>query len=475
MSAPLFLFMACALITGVAFTLRNRPTVASIFTAVAIAFLGLFTLLAPIQEPIEILDLPLKFAEGWQILGREFVLSQQTRLMASFMFFTGAFIFAVDWLARPGRYFLSLGVLILTGVQASLLIEPFLYAAILLELVAMLSVLMLYTSSSRSNTQVIYLLVVYTIALMAVLLTGWFLENTAVTSSTPDLARQVIVLLTFGFALLMVVPPFHFWLPPLAGRSSPYALIFVVAMMQTAGLFFMFRFLDTYIWLRASDFFLDIIRWLSLLSMGIGTLMASAQRSFVRAMLYLILFDLGVTLMAVAQNSPTAYQIALGLTTVRIISLSVWALGATLLLADSDQGVKGILGIGHGRPILVFGTIVGGLSLVGFPLTAGFPGRWGLFIILRQGGFIESILILLGIVIGSLTLLRWGRWMLMPADGSVDRIREHPAGRWESNVLLGGTIMCFLLGVFPQLIYPWIATIVNSLENLMAMVGFPAL
>ncbi len=227
MSALAIVFALLALLAIVTLALRRRVYLPFVIASVASAMIGLFILYAPLDEAISWLGIPLRLDSAWQMLGRPLSLDPQNRAGVGFLFLVGALFFGLGWSVAPGRSFVPGGLIALGLLAGALTIQPFLFAAIFLELAAMACVLILIPPGARSERGVLNLLVLYSMAMMAILFTGWLLENAGVTSVTPDLALRVILLLGLGFVILMFVPPFHYWLPSIVEHVSPYSLAFV--------------------------------------------------------------------------------------------------------------------------------------------------------------------------------------------------------------------------------------------------------
>ena len=239
MSAPLILIVATILFTlGIVF-FRNRPVVSAAVAALGAGLMATFISVVPMDEALVFLGVPYKIASTWWVLGRALILDEGNRAAIGFLYFAGALLFCVAWTLRSSRNLYYIGLLSIGSVAASLMIQPFLFAAIFLEFAAMGAVLILVSPEYPARRGGIRLLMMFTVAMMAILTAGWMLENVGVTRATPELAHRATLLLALGFAAIMAVPPFHLWLPSAAAETNPYALAFVTIFLQSAGLFFL--------------------------------------------------------------------------------------------------------------------------------------------------------------------------------------------------------------------------------------------
>jgi len=463
MSAPLLLLLATGSIALSVTGVRNRPKSSAAIAAIGSALIAVFALLVTLDEPLVVLGLPIKVSSAWRILGRALVLDERSRAAIGFLYLTGAFVFGAAWATKASRNLYYIGLLSLGSIAASFMIQPFLYAAVFLEFTAMGAVLILVSPGYPISRGGLRLLILYTLAMMAILLAGWMLENVGVTSATPELARRATLLLAFGFSVIMAVPPFHLWLPSAAGETNPYALAFVTVILQSAGLFFLLRFLDNYAWLRTMPELYDGIRSVGIAMVLFGSFLVLAQKSFSKVMAYALLTDFGVMLLAVGAGTPEGYRLALGLSAVRVVSLSVWALGLAWML-DHPAGdhLQLLRGAAHNSPLAATATLVGVMSIAGFPLTAGFPGRWGLLLALAPLDPFAGGAILLAFLCVGMTAIRWTYTLL-----SEPSHRERKAISFSERLFLGGGIgMCLMLGTFPQILYPWVVEVAAGMTQL---------
>jgi len=457
MSALAFVFFLLTVLAVVTLALRRRAYLPFAIASVAAAMIGLFVLFAPLDEAISLIGIPLRLDSTWQILGRPMSLDPQNRAGVGFLFLAGALFFGLGWAVSPGRSFVPAGLIALALLTGALTIQPFLFAAIFLELAAMACVLILIPPGSRSERGVLNLLVLYSMAMMAILFTGWLLENAGVTSVTPDLALRVILLLGLGFVILVFVPPFHYWLPSIADRVSPYSLAFVAIILQSSGLFFLLRFLDNFAWMRSDPLISTAIEAAGILMIIFGTLVAVAQKSFLKIAVYILIADIGVSLLAIGANLEIGTEIALGLTSVRVISLALWGLGAGLM---SKSGY--LSGAGRAAPVATAAALIGLLSLAGQPLTAGFPWRWAILDQLGENIGIGALLITLSMLAIVWAVLRWAR-VLYDSEPAEDETLPVVAGRVAAALLVA---ICLLWGIFPQLGMPWVSQAAVGLVNL---------
>ncbi len=460
MSAPAVIFGLTAILSGASLVLRRRAWAPFALAAIGSFMIGVFALTAPIESPGTLFGVSFRFEGGWRILGRLIALSDRNRAPVAFLYLTGALFFGAGIIARPGRSFAPVGLITLGLLGGSLAIEPFLYAAIFLELAAMAAILVLNPPDLRADPGSLQLLVLYSLAMIAILFTGWLLDNVGVTSVTPELASKVMALLALGFSILMFVPPFHFWLGRAAETANPYSLAFIAVVLQSAGLFFLLRFLDSLEWLRTEPQVFTAALTVGLLMVGLGSLAAVAQSSYSKMVAYALIADFGVTLFAIGSNQPGALYIVLFHVGVRVMSLAAWGLGAAVMGRTASE--RHLIGAGRVNPLAASASLIGALGLAGFPLTGGFAIRWALLRSLPAAADGGLPILLVSMLLVTLAVGRWAAQIFTSAEKSGAGLVTR-TDRW---FLLAGILLCLLLGGFPQLGMPWVAPALRGFANL---------
>jgi formate hydrogenlyase subunit 3/multisubunit Na+/H+ antiporter MnhD subunit len=460
MSAPFVIVIISLLTIVVALLLRNDVRAASIGASTGALICALLIFMVPIDQAIEFIGSGFKIAPTWQLLGRALVLDQSTQPMVGFLYLGGSFLLLPAWLARGSRFFPALAVATLSVAAAALMARPFLYAAIFIEFTAIGGGLILVSRKSPRNLGALRLLILYTLAMLIILITGWMLDQGTITSATVEIANRTTLVLIFGIAVLIFVPPFHIWLVNASLEANPYALSFIVLILQSVAIFFLFRFLDLYPWLRDNEVAFQALRTGGLLCLIVGVTLAAGQRDIRKTLAYMVIADIGFTLIAVGTYSLVGYRLAIGMTASRIVSLGVLSLGLSIMLADRNDQILTLdpLELDLLPRVVVF---VGMLSLSGFPLTAGFPGRWSLLTNLMDTNSPLGYTVFMAYLGLSVLTIWWGYRLL---HSGFQIVWEGISAEQLFTVM--GVLLILMLGIFPQLTYPWVVDLVSGLTRL---------
>ncbi|MCJ7512130.1 MAG: hypothetical protein MUO23_04085, partial [Anaerolineales bacterium] len=375
MNAPLVLAIGTAGLALILGGSRLGRVPAALIAGLGCLTLGAISLLVPLDVPLEAGGLAIKFDASLEILGRALELEPGIRSGVGFVFVVGGYLFLGGMVADPGRYFFPMGVLAVGLLAAALMVRPFLYSAVLVQLAAAAFVLVLAPPDRHAERAALRLLAFTTLGMMMSLMAAWLIGRLGVTSGSPERAGSVIPVLALGLAVLLFVPPFHLWLPPGADRAHPYALASVAGLMQAAGLFLVLRVLDSYAWVRDDPGVRLAMTAAGIVMIALGSVWALAQDRLARTFVYVLLIDMGIGMIALGSASAVGYQLAMGMSAARVVGLGAWGLGATLLTARTGTDeLRNLRGMGFVMPLPAILTLAGVLSIAGFPLTAGFPG-----------------------------------------------------------------------------------------------------
>ena len=221
MNAP-FLWIVFPLALSAVLLLLMRWEIA-VFLAgtIAAAILAGLAWFLPLEQQFSFGPLAFEFSDTWSILGRNFVLGAAQRPALVVIYLAVAFWFAAGPIARANRNFVPLGLAITALLTATIAVEPFLYAALLIETAVLVSIPMLVPIPQHAGRGVLRYLTYLTLGMPFILFAGWMLTDVDTGSGVPQLAVRSAILLGLGFSFLLGVVPFHTWIPMLWRRATP--------------------------------------------------------------------------------------------------------------------------------------------------------------------------------------------------------------------------------------------------------------
>ena len=139
MSAPV-LWILLPLVLGVILLVFRDQRALALISGFFCVFLALAAFLLPINETITIRKITFELSPSLQVLGRSFNLVNSDRSWLVLIFISAAFWFMASATISVARTLVPLGLLITGLLTASLAVEPFLYAALLIEAAVLLSI-----------------------------------------------------------------------------------------------------------------------------------------------------------------------------------------------------------------------------------------------------------------------------------------------------------------------------------------------
>ena len=458
----------------------NAPTiwiVAPIFFAILLLFitnqralsllgggfaigLALVAQFVPLEEAMRIGAFSLKIDSSLTVLGRVLLIPPAESSLLALIYGAAALWFFGAEAANTATRIVPYGLMITALMVASIAVEPFLYAALFIEMAILIAIPLLTSIYIPPGRGVVRFLIYQTLAMPFILLAGWLLAGVEASPGDLALAGQSAAMLGMGFAFLLAIFPLYNWVPLLMEESSPFIVGFLLWILPTITIIFGTGFLDRYSWLRSSPQLIIALRSAGLLMVVTGGLWAAFQRHLGRIMAYGSIAETGFSLLALSLDSKLGIPILFLLIPARALGLAVWSLSLTVIKENTETmrfaGAQGMLRI---TPLAGMGMVIAALSTSAFPLLAGFPARLALWENLARVSLSGALWMGIGITGLLISVFRSLAVISMAEEYTDWQLRESPT----QVFMLGlGLIGLFVLGLFPQ-------TVQYFLSNLPAM------
>jgi NADH-quinone oxidoreductase subunit N len=259
-------------------------------------------------------------------------------------------------------------------------------------------------------------------------------------------------LLLIGLGFKVAAVPFHMWAPDVYDGSPTPVTAFMATGVKIAAFAALVRVLVE-AFPSAQSLWQPVIAGLAIASMIVGNLVALSQPTLKRMLAYSSIAHAGYLLVAVwpgtrmGAGAVLLYLAAYGLTTLASFGfLSVLGRNGERTVTYDD-----IAGLASSRPWVAFGLSICMLSLLGFPGTFGFIGKW--YIIsadIAEGHVLLPVVLVITSVISAGYYLRviMAMYMRSAADEEVHReVRLWPAAAAAVAVSVA---IVLLLGVWPR-------------------------
>jgi formate hydrogenlyase subunit 3/multisubunit Na+/H+ antiporter MnhD subunit len=463
MNAPiLWIGLPFAVGLFIFFFMRNR--FAAWLGGTIAAILALIALIFPIDTALLVASVSIKISPAIQFFGRSFELNTADGPLLAMIYGLAAFWFFGTEASKTESRFVALGLMIVALLTASIAVEPFLYAALLLEVAAMLVVPLLVPHYQKAGRGVVRFIIYQTLAMPFILFSGWMLAGVEASPGDLGTTIQAGTMLGLGFAFLFAVFPLYNWIPMLMEEAPPYATGFLLWVLPTFTAIFAFGFLDRYAWLRSTPSIADAILFAGVFMVASGGIFAALQRHLGRILGFAAIAETGLLLLVMSLRTSEFTTIAFLTLIPRGLELTVWALALSIIKRKAyTLRFSEVQGLARKYPVAVAAILLAHLSMTGFPLLAGFPSRLALW----QGLAVESLTISFWVFVGLLGLLVAAvRTLAVFVMTSAETQWEWNETWTQTIMLVIGMLGLFLLGVFPQAIQPFIASLPTLFEHL---------
>jgi formate hydrogenlyase subunit 3/multisubunit Na+/H+ antiporter MnhD subunit len=463
MSAPVIWVILPIIIGAFLLLLRNERSVAMIGGALASLF-ALIALIVPIDQALLLGPISFKISAGIQFFGRSLKFDPADGPLLAILYSLAALWFFGAEAAGVARRLVPLGMMIIALLVASIAVEPFLYAALLIEIAVLLSIPLLSPPNQKPGRGTIRFLIYQTMAMPFILFSGWSLAGVEASPGDLTMTVQSATMLGLGFAFLLTVFPLYNWIPLLAEETSPYIISFMLWALPTVTTIFYMGFLDRYTWLRTSSQLSQAVQVSGMIMVVTGGVWAAFQRHLGRIMAYASIVETGFILLAFSLVPGKIVEVASLFLIPRGLALAIWGLALSTVQKDSKPlRFSAVQGYARIYPLAVGSIILANLSVTGFPLLAGFPPLLALWEGLANTSLTLSFWLLIGLLGLLISAIRTLAIFVMAPERTGWTWNEN----WAQVIMLGvGVIGLFILGVFPQAMQPFLSSLPRMFEHL---------
>lgn len=237
-----------------------------------------------------------------------------------------------------------------------------------------------------------------------------------------------------GVSVKLALFPLHMWLPPAYTHSPSVVSAFLASTATKVAVYVMVRFIFT---IYGAEYVFHtmgmdlILLLLAIVAIFKCSVMAMAQSNVKTVLAYSSVAQIGYMILGISLAS--ASGLLAGLLHVFNHALMKGALfmavGAVFYRVGSVN-IQAFRGLGKKMPLTMAAFVIGGMSIVGVPLTAGFVSKWYLVsAALEQQQWLIAFLILLGSLLAVVYIFRVieAAYLKRPDDPeTIKHIKEAP-------------------------------------------------
>lgn len=282
-------------------------------------------------------------------------------------------------------------------------------------------------------------------------------------AGSPGLLLLGFLLIACGFAFKLGLVPFHAWTPDVyQGAPTPFVAFLSVA-PKVGSAVVLLRLLLAGIDGPMGDRWTDFAALLAVASMLIGNLFALVQRDLKRMLAYSGVAHMGYLLIPMASPTADSWRpVFVYLVAYVLMNAGAFTVASMLFpRGDHQHAISDLAGRGYRNPLLAACLSVSMISLAGIPPTAGFLGKYFVFLHAIENGRLDLALVgIAASLVGVAYYLRVVYMLYMKPEIAEPEALSHTTGGTLAAVLAAGGSLA--LGLLPS---PFLAWVVESMPG----------
>jgi len=275
----------------------------------------------------------------------------------------------------------------------------------------------------------------------------------SITNLGPDNLILVfgLVFIIVGLAFKLGAVPFHMWIPDVYDGAPTAVVMYVSSAPKLAAFAMIMRVLVGGLEPMVHSW-QEMLIILSILSMGLGNVIAIAQTNIKRMLAYSTISHMGFFLLGIVSNSSNGYSSAMFYVLVYAV-MSMGIFGMLTLMSGKGtevQEIRDMQGLSQKHPWLAGLMLIFMISMAGVPPTLGFYAKLLVVQSVIEAGMLWlAVVSVLTAVIGAFYYLRIVKVMYFdsPAEGSEQQFQVLPGGLGLVSLnALALIVMLFFVG-----------------------------
>ncbi len=246
--------------------------------------------------------------------------------------------------------------------------------------------------------------------------------------------QAAFAFLVVGIGLKLAMFPLHLWLPGAYSTAPSVVSAFLAATATKVAVYALLRFLFT---VFGADFTYDLMHVdylfvpLAVISILFASLVAVFQSGLKRMLAYSSVAQIGYMLLGIGlANEHGLTATLLHLFNHALMKGALFLAVAMIFFRTGGSSMRYLAGLGQQMPWTMAAFVIGGLSLIGVPLTVGFISKWYLILAsIERGWWPITAVILIASLIAVVYVWRvveMAYFKQRPAD--LPAVKEAPLG-----------------------------------------------
>lgn len=382
-------------------------------------------------------------------------------------------LYSVDYMRRftARSHFYSLFLLMVAGMNGVILAGDLFNLYVFLEVAAIASYSLVAFGCAHEELEASFKYIVLGSLSSALILTGVALVygitgtlNLAhIAARIAESGMDTPLLLAFGlficgFSFKAALVPFHAWLPDAhPAAPAPVSAMLSGVLIKAIGIYVLARLAFNVFGITGNE--LSLLRWLGLLSMVAGGLLAVGQKDIKRLFAYSSISQVGFMVLGLGLGTPLGLVGGLYHLVNHAFFKSLLFLNAGAVeYATGTRKLKKLGGLNRQLPVTAATSLVGSMSIAGVP---PFNGFWSKLIIVlaciesgHYGFAVAAVLVSIVTLAYQLKVQRMAFFAALPE--TLKGLRREPPMMALAMILLAIGSISLSLAVFTGLREPWL-------------------
>jgi formate hydrogenlyase subunit 3/multisubunit Na+/H+ antiporter MnhD subunit len=463
LSAPVLWVIIPAVATIPLFFFRNKSDLISLVQSGFCFLLAGLVILVKFEPAVRSNWFDVLLSPDLELLGRSLTLNEKYSSITGILYgFLGIWTL-VKYFIGEKSLLAPLGLLFNALMLAALTVEPFLYAALIIEAAVIICVPILIETKEMPRAGLSRFLIFLTLGMPFILLAGWFLAGGEISPINDEQLLLATLLLGLGFIFWLAVFPFHTWMPLISENMKPIKGFYILIMLPVIIYLLLLKFLDGFVWLRDYALIYDSIRVFGLIMVVSGCIWAVFQTNLRKMISYLLIGSLGTMLLSASVNSNEGFINGAFLIFPRLAIFLLAAVSISLLeKKESPLTIFHLKSAYFHSPLVSLGLVFALISMTGMPLTSGFAPMLVLYRLLFEVSHIATILVMISMAWTTFFFLRIAYQIFLPSEFE-NQDTETMTEKILMAVLLGVII---LAGIFPNPAFSLFANLIRGFDVL---------
>jgi NADH-quinone oxidoreductase subunit N len=264
-------------------------------------------------------------------------------------------------------------------------------------------------------------------------------------SSEMLMLGMILVAVAFSFKIAAV--PFHMWAPDVYEGAPTSVTAFMSVGPKAAGFAVIGRvFYVTFQGLQTD--WTAILIGIAILTMAVGNILALVQTNIKRMLAYSSIAHAGYMLLGIIAGTIEGRQAMMTYMLIYAF-MNMGAFAVVILLAKGEE-IKDYEGLAKSRPLVAALMLVFMFSLTGIPPTAGFIGKFNIFMAAVKAGY--TWLVVIAVIFSAISAYYYLRVVMnMYMKDATEEAEINPSPSLGLALLIS-VVMIFVIGIIPSMV-----------------------